>query len=456
MKYLFFTNLFLFLPFLIFAQTNLKIDSFQIENGLTTYVIENNRFPIIHLKILFNGGSRVDPEKSEGLTYLTTKLLLKGTERYSARQIAEEFEFLGSTININTTFDYSELSTELLKSNFEKGLEIISEMIQNPSFPSDEIKKEKEKLISELKSTLENPSILANLYFNKFLFGESAYGKPVKGNLKSINNINSRQIKSHYKKFFLPQNTKIIIFGNISTKSANDLIKKYFDKWKANSTEMPKQKDINPQSKTQIFIVNKPEMTQSQIRVGSIGIAQNSKDEIPLMIANTILGDGFTSRLVDEIRVKRSLTYGVRSSFSKFHESGRFLISTFTKTNSTGEVIKLILDELQKFFDQGVTNDEVKKAKNYLSGNFSRELQSPEGFLNLLTEVIFYNKDEKLISNFIDLIKRETNVSIQKAIRQHFPKNNLTIVVVGNAEEIKHQLETFGEIKEIDYKSIIE
>lgn len=435
-------------------EINFTIDS--LENGLKYVIIQNKKLPLVQVRIVFNGGSRLDMQKTQGLTYLTSQALLKGTEVRTAQQIAEEFEFLGSTINVQTTYDYTLISTEFLKYNFENGFKIISEIITRPSFNSNEIEKEKEKIISELRSQLENPSYIANQFFNKILFNGTPYSYSIQGTIKSLESISARQVRNHYKTYFIPNETIIFLYGDINKDDAASLIKNHFSKWQKGKSIHFEKSSAENINELKIVLVDKPGLTQAQIRAGSLGINQHNQDEIPILVANTILGDGFTSRLVEEIRVKRSLTYGARSSFTMYDETGKFLISTFTKNQTVDEVIKIILNELKKLKTEGVSDWEINKAKNYMIGELSRNLQSPEGFIDYFVQIFFYRKDLELINNFSGKIKSTSKNSISRIINNYFPSNNLLILVVGDSKEIKRKLESFGKIQQISYEKLVE
>jgi predicted Zn-dependent peptidase len=335
-------------------------------------------------------------------------------------------------------------------------MSILAEIITSPAFESKEIDKEKDKLIAELKSSLENPSYLANQFFNKFIFEGHPYSNSIKGTIKQIDNISVRQIRNHYKNYFIPNETLIILYGDINKNEADTLIKSLFSSWQKGNKILLENKPIKKITSQKIILVHKPGLTQAQIRVGNIGIDQNNPDEIPISIVNTILGDGFTSRLVEEIRVKRSLTYGASSSFQKLQQGGKFVILTFTKNETVDEVIKIILGELQKLKSSGVSDWEINKAKNYLIGDLARELQSPEGFVNYLSQIIFYNKDIDLLTNFSTKIKNTPKEKIKSVINDYFPSQDILILVVGDAKEIKSKLEKFGNIYQIGYESLVE
>lgn len=429
------------------AQNFSEIKIKSLPNGLKYVIVQNKKLPLVQVRVIINGGARLDPQENQGLTYLTSQLLLKGTTQKSAQQVAEQFEFLGSTISINTDYDYTILSTEFLKYNFNDGMNILGEIITSPAFDSKEIDKEKEKLIADLKSSLEHPSYLANQFFNKFVFEGHPYSQSIQGTIKQINDISARQIRNHYKTYFIPNETTIILYGDIEPDDAEKLLINLFSNWKKGEQIKINNKQVQPKSGIKLILVDKPGLTQAQIRIGNTGINHNNPDEIPVQVANTILGEGFTSRLVEEIRVKRSLTYGARSSFQMLQQGGKFVISTFTKNQTVGEVIQIILDELNKLKSKGVSDWEITKAKNYMIGNLSRRFQSPDAFVGQIALYIFYQKDLEFLSKFDEKIKNISKEQIHQAIRDYFPLNDLLILVVGDASQIKSQLEKFGQIQ---------
>ncbi len=451
-----FLTLILFCISVLNAQNISDFELKNLDNGLKYVIIQNKKLPLVQVRVIFNGGASLDPQNYQGLTYLTGQMLLKGTTKRTAQQIAEEFEFLGSTINISTNYDYTLVSTEFLKYNFQDGMNILAEILTSPAFDAKEIDKEKDKLISELKSSLENPTFVANQFFNRLLFEGHPYSQSIQGTLKQIDDISARQIRNHYKTYFVPNETTIILYGDVDPQETELIVNNLFSNWQKGKEIKLNNNPIERISDLKLILIDKPGLTQAQIRVGNIGIKQNNPDEIPISIVNTILGDGFTSRLVEEIRVKRSLTYGARSSFQSYRQSGKFLISTFTKNETVGEVIQIILDELKKLKSAGVSDWEITKAKNYIIGELSRNLQSPEKFVDYLTQIIFYQKEKELLKKYADKIKDTSKEKIQKAIKEYFPGKDVLIVVVGDPKEIKSQLEKFGKVQQFSYEILVE
>jgi zinc protease len=441
-----------------FAQ-RLDIPDFSVdkfENGLTVVLVENKKLPLIQVRLLFKGGVRLDPDGSDGLTSITSELLKKGTTSRGAEQIAEEIEFLGSSINISTSYDYVTLSSEFLKINFQDGLKVFADVVMNPIFPSSEVDKEIKKRFGEIDASLEEPNAIISAAFSREMFEGHPYGKVLKGRKRSLLNIDQNMIKWHYKKYFAPNNSLLVVLGDFDKAKMLETLKNAFADWKKGAELKLEPQEQKYFSGKQLVIIDKPDVTQTQIRLGNKGMMVNNKDYYSVQVANTVFGSGFTSRLVEEIRVKRSLSYGASSSFSSYQDGGTYLISTFTKNSTVKEVFDVLFTELKKYRDKGPTEKEILKAKNYLIGDFARDLQSPEMLTMYISDMIFYKRGENYLAEWVNNIRAITRSDIEKAIQKYFLMEDLLMMIVTNSGEVKPQVESYGKIKEINYLSVLE
>ena len=184
-----------------------------------------------------------------------------------------------------------------------------------------------------------------------------------------------------------------------------------------------------------VVVVSKPDVTQTQIRIGNVGIDVKNPDWFAVQVANSILGNGFTSRLVEEIRVKRSLSYGARSAFPAYERGGMYLISTFTKNPTTRETIDVALEEVRKYREKGATKEELLKAQNYLAGDFARDLQAPENLASNLSEMIFYGFPNDHLETYVQRLKSVTLDDIKRVVQRYFLLDDIIIMVVTNPKE---------------------
>ncbi|MBU2445423.1 MAG: insulinase family protein [Bacteroidetes bacterium] len=408
------------------------------------------------MRLMLKGGVRLDPDGSDGLISITAELLKKGTATRKAEHIAEEIEFLGSSINVSTSYDYVSLSSEFLKINFQDGLKVFADVVMNPTFPSSEVDKEIKKRFAEIDAALEEPNAIISAAFLKEIFEGHPYGKVLKGRKRSLLNIDQNTIKWHYKKYFVPNNSLLVLFGDFDKTEMLGQLKNAFADWKKGDELKFESKEQKYFSGRQLIIIDKPDVTQTQIRFGNKGMKVNDKDHYAVQVANTVFGTGFTSRLVEEIRVKRSLSYGASSSFAAYQDGGTYSISTFTKNSTVKEVFDVLFTELKKYREKGPTDKEILKSKNYLIGDFARDLQSPEMLTMYMADMIFYKRGENYLADWVNNIRNVTRREIEKVIQKYFLMDDLLMMIVTNSSEVKPQVESYGKIKEVNYLSVWE
>ena len=224
-------------------------------------------------------------------------------------------------------------------------------------------------------------------------------------------------------------------------------IAKQFGAWKAGDAPGAPAGDPAPLGGARVVLVSKPDVTQTQIRIGAPGRPRNHPDRFPLLVANTILGGGFTSRLVTEVRVKRGLSYDISSRFEGQRATGAFVISTFTKNETTRETIDLTLEELKKFRDQGPAAEEIQKAKNYLKGQFPLSIEAPDDLAQILGDIPLYGFPADYVEGYWGRVEAVTPEDIRRVVRQHVPEKGMLFVAVSNPDSVKAKLESLGPVE---------
>ena len=374
----------------------------------------------------------------------------------TATQIAEQVDFIGALLNTDARTDYFSVSSEFLVKHVDKGMEIFADIILHPTFPKEEIERECSQRLASLDQIRENPRAVANEYFKKLIYAQHPYGNQSSGTTLSLGRMTRDAIVKFYEQFFLPNNALLVTVGDFQTDEMFKRIKQIFDGWK--QSKSPSLPTIEPKFHKghRVVMVNKPDVTQTQIRIGNIGVNIKNLDRFAIDVANTIFGGGFTSRLVNEIRVKNSLTYGVYSDFSANLLGGSYLISTFTKNATVRKTIDITLLETKKLRENGVTEQELKKAKNYIAGNFARGLQAPENLTSQLSTTFFYDLPEDYLQTYVEKIKRVTLDDVKLVVKKYFQYDDLIIMVVTNLKETEAQMEGLGTIEKIQFEKAIE
>lgn len=434
---------------LIFA-SEIKLPPYQkftLGNGLTLLVMENKKLPLVNFRLVLKAGSVYDPVGKEGLANLTATLVRKGTKTKSFEQISEEIEFVGGTLSSEASVDYAFIGGEFLSKDIDLALNIFSDILLNPAFSQEEFEREKELTLAGLQEDKDDPSTIANEAFYRFLFEKHPYSHPVDGTESSVKNISNEDVLNFYKKYFAPQYAILTLVGDFSSQTVKEKIEKALAGWQKSNTNLAKISAPPKFKGRKLLIVEKPDVSQTQIRIGNISVPRNNPDYFPLVVANTILGGGFSSRLVNEIRVNQGLSYGVSSRMNMFKESGIYLISAATENKTTRKTIDVALAEVKKFREKGVSPDELSGAKNYLKGLFPMRLETPEALASQITDIEFYNLDPKFVDAYRQKIEAVTLDDIKRVANKYFDYQDVVLVVVTNPKETKKDLEGLGKIE---------
>ena len=438
-----------------FAQFKLPdYETVTLENGLTVYLMEKKNVPLISFSAVFDGGVVKDGETS-GIASFTAEALRFGTTNYSKSQIDSLFNFYGSNISTYANADYSGLYTQFIKDNTEKLFPVIKEIILTPSFQESEIEKRKQRWIAELDQAKESPRSVIGSYFNKHIFGDSPYGNPVNGTKAGIGSITPEKVKEFYGANYRPESSAIAVVGDFNSAVMKKLIEEYFGGWKNDGAKLISDvKAVNvPFEAASVYLINKENATETTFLIGGYGTTMSNKDQTQLDVINTILGGRFTSWLNDELRVNAGLTYGAKSRFARYKNTGTFLMSTFTQTKNTEAAIDLALKTYNRLFEKGIDEETLLSAKNYVKGQFPPDYETSGALASFLTQKYIYGLDDSFINDFENEVNGLTVEKANELIKKYFPKDNLQFVLIGKADEIRDKVTKYGKVIE---KSISE
>ena len=423
-----------------------------LPNGINLLVIENDKIPAVSIRLVFkNAGSYFDNGKF-GLSSLTAELLTKGTKNRSASEIADEIDFVGGNLNSGSDWDGSYVSLSLLKKHLATGLEVLADVVLNPVFSEEEISRVKEQRISSIIQGKDDAGNLSDKMFNKVLFGSHPYAFPAEGTEESVNNMEKTDFETFYRNHYNPQDLVLAFVGDITKDEAVEIVNRYFNKW----DEKPERiSDItlyllNDTKPNSVYIVDKPGAVQSNIRVGHIGISRNNPDFVAVIVMNTILGGYFGSRINYNLREKHGFTYGARSGYNTRIYPGDFSVDTDVRNEVTDTSITIIIEELRKIINEEVTDEEIETVKNYLTGIFPLQLETPNAVASRVINLKLYDLPKNYYSKYISSISSITKQDIMEAARKYLKPDRLYIVVSGDSGALKDKLNKFGPVEVFD------
>ncbi len=411
--------------------------------GFTLLHVERKALPIVAVTLLIKASPLNEDVEKAGTANLTAKLLKEGTAKRKSIEIGEEIEFIGASLDTTVNRDYTTITMTVLKKDIEKGFEIFSDILLNPTFPENEIKRKKDLIKGNLRQSEEDPSFVASKAFKQKVFGLHPYGRLVEGGVKQLDMIQRDDIIRFYNEYYLPQNSILSIVGDISENEVKAILSKYLKDWfeRQKHTDKAQTKHLLSQQpptidSTNITIIDR-DISQANIILGHKGISRNSPDYYEVIVMNYLLGGGgFASRLMKVIRDDMGLTYSIYSSFAPNKEPGEFFVEVQTKNEAAHIVIKEILKQMKSLKADLITDQELDDAKAFLTGSFPRRLDTTRKIADFIAVVEFYNLGDDYIKRYPEYINNVTKEAVQKAAIKYLHPDNYILVIAGKKDRI--------------------
>jgi len=414
-----------------------------LANGLQVVVVLHHEQPLVDLRLLVGAGAAADPTDKLGLAHLEAALLDQGTATKSAQELADAIDFIGGSMGTGAGTDLTFLHVVVMKDSFETGMRMLSDVARHPGFEPAEIDRQRQQMLSGLRVSLEDPEYVANSVFDRLVYGFHPYGLPETGTPETIGSITRADLAAFHDRYFVPNNAILAIVGDITADEAINTAKKVFGDWE--KRDLPPQKFIAPPDPTRrVVVVNKPDAVQTEVRVGHLGIPRKHPDYMAVDLAIRILGGEGSNRLHQVLRTQRGLTYGAQANMYTLKDSGDFEAETNTRSEATGEVLRLIVDEFWRIQRERVNEVELADAKAYLTGSFPLTIETPESIAMQVVNLLFYGLPLEQLQNFRDRVNAVTVDDIQRVARALLRPDRLSVVLVGNAKAFASQLAGVG------------
>lgn len=424
-------------------------ESFNIDNGLKVIYIRKEKLPMIRAFLMIEAGSKFDKNKS-GLAHLTSLILDEGADGMTALEISDKFDMLGANFSISTDNDTVNISLQTVTENFEPALQLFSKIILKPDFLQTDFEREKKKLLTRILQSKDEPEYIADQIFDRIIFGDKcSYSLPVAGYENTVDGISVDDVKQHYKRFFSPQNSALIVVGNIAKDELTKIIQNSFSGWKKRNPDLSYPAATASPSK-KIFIHHKKDTVQTEIRVGHLSVKRDEKNYYTRLILNTILGGQFSSRINLNLREKNGYTYGATSRFHYYKDAAFFEVSTSVGIENTYNALKEIFYELENI-QNGVTEEELNFAKSSVVNKFPLNFETYRQISSNAANKIIFSLPDDYFETYIENINSVTKADIENAAKEFIHPHLCTTVLVGDKDKIKTQLSPdVAEIIEVD------
>jgi predicted Zn-dependent peptidase len=427
----------------------------KLPNGVTIAMMPRAGVPLVHFRIVVRGGSEADPQTLPGLSGVTSQMLRAGTAKRTADQFSEELDFLGGTFGGaggggrgggggggGGFSPDTALSAEFLKKDFDRGLDLLSDALLNPTFPEDQVRKEIARRVDAAHAAKDNAQGALRSYFQATFFGkEHPYGNPP--DEVSLARITRKDIVDYYTRVYCGRNMIVVVTGDFDPASAKTKLAKTFGSVPAGSEYAWKPAGA-PLRRGRLLLIDKPDATQTYFIIAQPGIDRKSPDRVKLELINTLFGGRFTSMLNQELRTNTGLTYGASSSIEETRLPGAILISTYTKTETTARAIDLAIDILKRLNANGITAEQLASAKAYVKGLYpTRQLETIDQLASALGDLELWGEGRDEIDGYFARIDAVTLDGLNAAVKKYYRTDDLTFVVLGAADKIRDSMKKY-------------
>ncbi|MFT6034791.1 MAG: zinc protease [Marivirga sp.] len=419
--------------------------TFVLKNGLKVYVVENHKLPRVAFSLSLDRDPILEKEKA-GYIDFAGQLLMTGTKNRTKAELDQEIDFIGASMS---TFSTGIFASSLTKHQ-EKLIELMTDILFNPAFPEEELDKLKKQTLSGLAASKDDPNAMASNVRGVLNYTlDHPYGEFTTE--ESVENITLEDCKQYYATYFRPNIGYMAIVGDITPKEAKKLVKAYFSKWE--QKEVPSFNYDTPTApeKTFVALVDREASVQSVINVTyPVELTVGSTDVIKARVLNQILGGGFSSRLMQNLREDKAFTYGAGSSLSSDKLIGSFTASASVRNDVTDSALIEFMAELVKIQKEGVTEKELNAAKASIIGSFARSLESPSTVASFAINTALYNLPEAYYANYLKNVSAVTLEDVKAMADKYIKPEHANILVVGKGSDIAAGLQQFGEVKYFD------
>jgi zinc protease len=453
----------LFLCTVAFAAKDTPTDAFQLrkfetqtlKNGLKVLWLADPSLPYISMELMINAGSSQDPAGKEGLAAFTAGMLEKGTKQRSATQISEDLEQIGSGIEAGVEPDYTMIAASALSFNKDNVLKQFGEVLLQPSFTNAEIERQRKNILGSLQKLADSPEAFTEYLMPRFLYGTHPYGHESVGTPKAVKTFKRMDLQNFYAANYDPAHSVIAIVGQYDDAWKESAVK-MFETWKSKPSTSVEVPEFPAWKGRELMLVDRADLNQAQIQIGFKGIPRSTPEYLEFRGALKILGESFGSRLFEEIRVKRGLTYHISAWFDPRLKPGPMGIYTFTRIDKIGETVEETLKTYKKFVDDGVTDAEVVEVKALMRGQFPRNFETAEALGKQLLILDRYGISPDYLTSYLNNVQAMTKDSINKTIKKYFDTENLRILVYAPRAKAEESMKKLGKLEIKNYKDFLQ
>ena len=404
-----------------------------LSNEMKVYGIEQTELPLVNFSLVIDGGHLLDSFEKIGVANLMTDIMMEGTATKTPQELEEAIEMLGASIRMFTGRESITVSGNTLVRNFDKTMDLVEEILLQPRWDEDELKRIKLSTINGIKRSAANPNVVASNVRNKVLYGEKhMFAYPTSGTEESVESITMDDLKAFYEKNFSPSVSKFHIVGNINKEQTLKVLSDLETKWAAKEVVIPTYPLPEARDKASLYFVDIPNAKQSVIDIGYLSMARTDPDFFGAEVMNYKLGGSFSGNVNLILREEKGYTYGARTGFSGTKIPGTFSASSSVRTNTTYESVQIFKEEIEKYRN-GISQEDLDFTKNALIKSNARRFESQFSLLGMLQEMSAYDLPADYIAEEERIISAMTLEEHKRLANKHLDASKMGYLVVGDA-----------------------
>jgi zinc protease len=405
-----------------------------LANGLTVIVARSSDLPLVTADLTIKTGAWADPAGLAGTVGMTADMLTEGTKTRSAQEIARQTEALGAILSSGGGVDSASVTLNVMPDKAPAAMAVMADVVRNPAFAPEELERQRQLALDGLQVAYQEPGSVAGFLAAPLVYGGTVFGHVAGGVPASIAKIQPADLARIHAAYFRPDNAILVLTGDITAEQGFALAEQAFGDWKKPAAKLPAQPQVTPKGAPRAVAVDLPGVGQAAVTVVEPAIARNDPAYYQGLVANTVLGGGYSARLNEEIRIKRGLSYGAASSLSARRTTGSFSARAQTKNESAPQVLRLIQGEMTRLAEAPPGAEELKARKSVLVGGYGRNLATTGGLADILGDLALYGVPLDEIAAYTGKVEAVEPGEVQAFARRVIDPAKASVIVVGDAK----------------------
>ncbi|MHA7821110.1 MAG: M16 family metallopeptidase [Erythrobacter sp.] len=421
-----------------------------LSNGIKVVAVQTGEVPIATITMLVPGGSKTDPREKAGIADLAASLADKGINGMDESAIAARFESLGASFGGGSGSDGTRFSLTAPTANLPAAGELAAQIVKGAIYPQDEFERERDRAVDGLKVAMQDPGDLSGFVTRVAMYGEAPYGSQPGGTIETLGAITRDDLLEYRQRYIHPDRMQIVISGGIAPDFAIATAEKMFGDWDTDLLPRPiPDEAAGTVQPVRTIVVDLPDAGQASVIAAVRAPARTSEDFYPLELANSVLGGGSSGRLFDEVRTKRSLSYGAYSGFADRADDSILTASAQTKNESAAEVVQIFLDEFARLGSEELSEDLLQRRRLYMSGGYARALETSGGFNSIVATLLQQGLAPEEAALFADRLAAVDPAAASAAAQAYVDPAKATLVIVGDSSQFIEEIQAMRDDVEI-------